>query len=602
MKTEKISFAVDVETGYTIETTIPDMIKSRILWEGDSGSGKSHGMTGMIEKTDGKAQRIIIDPEGEYFPLKNNFQFLLVGKKTEIVTPNLELNLDDIYVDKLIKKLIEKSVDIIIDLSEFPSEATHFFKIFKIAVFKYAKLMKRPLLIFVDEAQLFAPEKGQGNEESLKAMMELAKQGRKRGIGLICGTQAIADFSKNVVRQLRTRFIGNCTYDNDIKAAAHTLGFGKDRESELKKLGEDHHFFVSTNGGHITVNGEKPKQVLKIKCNDNKTKLHDFDFNSTKKFKEKDAQALQNLVSDFSDIPQEIDDELTEKERLQQDNNEKLKTIQEQKIKISNLERLQPKQDHTQLHNQYAKGFNDGNLKVKQHYLSYETQTKNTFTQLQSKYDSLVLMIDTIHTKSHTLDKIERPKLPNDIQLPKETKLPIHTNTKTKPIPAYIISENNSNIKLGRCEESCLKALAQRGKLSSKIQIAIIAGYSPTSGSFSNAISKLKTTGMINGNGSGLEITQSGINYLGTFERIADDPETILNFWINKVGKCTGAILKFACENHPSWVTKISVAESTRYSVTSGSFSNGISKLNSLGLIERGQEGMIKSSEEMFGY
>ena len=58
--------------------------------------------------------------------------------------------------------------------------------------------------------------------------------------------------------------------------------------------------------------------------------------------------------------------------------------------------------------------------------------------------------------------------------------------------------------------------------------------------------------------------------------------------------------LEFICGNYPSWITKQSIAEATGYSVGSGGFNNGISKLVNLGLSERGQEGMIRASEEMF--
>ncbi|MEW6589380.1 MAG: DUF87 domain-containing protein, partial [Thermoproteota archaeon] len=274
MSDQTIVFAEDIETGKPIETTVKKLILNRALIEGDSGSGKSHDVTTFVERTDKLAQRIIIDIEGEYFPLKDNFPFLLIGKANDIIKPNLDLNLNDVYVDKLAKKLIEKSADTIIDLSETPTQAPHFVAVFFPALLRYAKLLKRPLLVIVDEAHVYAPEKGTGSEESLKAMIEMAKRGRKRGIGLICATQAMADFSKNVVRQLKIRFIGNCTYDKDIKSACDYLGFGKDREDELKNLAEDHHFFVAATGNAVTIDGQRPKKVLKVKFLKNKTKLY----------------------------------------------------------------------------------------------------------------------------------------------------------------------------------------------------------------------------------------------------------------------------------------------------------------------------------------
>lgn len=610
MINDKISFAVDVESRDKVETTVPNIIKSRFLFEGDSGSGKSHGMTGMIEGTDGKAQRIIIDPEGEYFPLKDSFRFLLVGKKTDLVTPNLELDMDDIYVDKLIKKLIENSVDTIIDLSEFTDEAAHFFKIFKKAVFKYAKYMKRPLLIFVDEAQLFAPEKGQGNEESLKAMMELAKQGRKRGIGLICGTQAIADFSKNVVRQLRTRFIGNCTFDNDIKAAAHTLGFGKDRESELKDLGEKHHFFVSTNGGHITINGKKPKSILKIIFNKNKTKLYDFDFNSTKKFKEKDSKVIQDMLSGFSDINQEIKDELTEKEQLQKDNNEKSRLVQEQKIKILQLERQQPKQDPQATERAYQKGWKDAGIESKKKFDGKIIEIKQIFNNIIKNASEFPRTIDAIVSKDGMGITLSPTKL-SGIIIPESKKSQLEDNAATGPTilpksPKYTspsitspLTSAITNENIGKCEKSILETLAKFNKPCSRVKIGVFSGYSSKSGGFSNSISRLKSLGYLTAENGTLTLTDLGAAQVVFVKPLPSTNDEILSFWVNKVGKCPGAILEQLVPVYPNSLSREEVGSLTNYSSTSGGFSNAVSKLKTLGLIDA-SNGQLKASKEMF--
>ncbi len=327
MNKDQILIGHDIETGHPVTTTVDDIRKNKILLEGDSGSGKSHIFTVFIEGTDKKTQRLIIDIEGEYFPLKNNFEFLLIGKSIDDVEVDIELNLNDVYVEKLAIKLFESSADTIIDLSEYLTDATHFVSILFKALLKHSKKMKRPLLIFLDEAHVFGPEKGTGSEESLKAVIEMVKRGRKRGIGLLCATQAMADFSKNIVRQLRTRFIGNCTLESDVKAAARVLGFDKKKEKELSELGEEHYFFVAGKG--IKVNGKTPNRMLKIKAIPTKTKLHDFEFSKTAKIKEVNPNAIKLIKEEFSDIPELIDTELTKQERLEKENIDNKKTIQE---------------------------------------------------------------------------------------------------------------------------------------------------------------------------------------------------------------------------------------------------------------------------------
>lgn len=62
-------------------------------------------------------------------------------------------------------------------------------------------------------------------------------------------------------------------------------------------------------------------------------------------------------------------------------------------------------------------------------------------------------------------------------------------------------AENDA--KLGRCERAILTVLAQHGSRT-KVQVAILAGYSHTSGGFRNAISALRTAGLVAGGGDAL--------------------------------------------------------------------------------------------------
>ncbi len=617
MTPETIEFAKEAETGKPITTTIKDIIANRILWEGDSGSGKSHGMVGMIEETDGLAQRIIIDPEGEYFPLKDNFQFLLIGQKTEQVTPNVILNLNDVYVDKLIKKLIEISSDAIIDLSENPGEATHFLNVFQKAIFKYAKLMKRPLLIFVDEGQIFAPEKGQGSEESLTAMKQLAKRGRKRGIGLICGTQAIADFSKDVVRQLRTRFIGNCTYDNDVKAAAHFLGFGKEREPELRDLADEtrHYFFVSGKG--IMIGGKRPKQVIKIQANENKTKLCDFNFNKNFKLKERDAEVMKDLAANFSEIPQLIDEELSEKETLQKDNFELKKQIQEQKVKLIQLERQQPKVDPKLIEKSYSDGY-DKALKHSnlQHHKAIQT-LQGYIKGIKIAASNIQRVVKPIEKTSHdftlilqtepTLPKIEKPEPPKisfDSDLKHEYPTLVHqTATKFNKIasPPLVITAPGIGeaVTLANSETKVLTAILQcPNQRGTRRRIGLYCGYAIKGGAFHNILGRLRSSGLIQYSGDILIATDEGIAAIPSYEPLPTEAQEIITFWTNKLGQAKGKVLTAIYE--AGTISRDDLAEKTGYTESGGAFSNTLGSLRTVGLIDYLPDKQIGISKEIF--
>jgi len=558
---EQILIGHEVETGYPVTTTIDDIRKNKILLEGDSGSGKSHIDVVLIEGTDKKAQRLIIDIEGEYFPLKNHFEFLLIGKSTDDVKVDIELNINDVYVEKLAIKLLESSADTIIDLSEYPTEATHFVSILLKALLKHAKKMKRQLLIFIDEAHVFAPEKGTGSEESLKAVIEMAKRGRKRGIGLICATQAMADFSKNVVRQLRTRFIGNCTLESDVKAAARVLGFDKKKEKELSELGEDHYFFVAGKG--IKVNGKKPNHMLKIKAIPTKTELYDFEFSKTAKIKEVNPDAIKQIKEEFSDIPELIDTELTKQERLEKESIDNKKTMQEQKFKISQLEKQQPKQDPQALQKSYDKGFNEA---IKQIKPQLEKQINELKTNLRAfkpiiqrivsigkeltKFDDMILELNKI--LEIKTDEIKQVKQKLVISEPKQE---LVTTQSIEPVSV-------DGIELTGPETKILIAIVQRSNHSgTRNQISVMSGYSIKSSGFTNPLGHLRKLGLITYGPNTLTATDSGIAVLGDYTPLPTDSETICNYWLNKVSGPERRILEQIIKAYPNVISREECAE-----------------------------------------
>lgn len=608
LNSNEILIGYEVDTNLPVTTTIEDIIKNRTLAEGDSGSGKSHLMTVQIEGSDQKAQRLIIDIEGEYFTLKNNFQFLLMGKTNETVKVDIDLNLTDIYVEKLAKKLLEKSIDTIIDLSEYPNEATHFISILFKAILKYSKLMKRPLLIFLDEAHIFAPEKGIGNEESLRAVIEMAKRGRKRGIGIICGTQAIADFSKNVVRQLRTRFIGNCNYDKDIKTACHYLGFSRDREHELTTLGEDHNFFVA--GAGLKVGDKKPNKVIKIKAIETLTELYDFKFDKKIKIIDKDPNAIRNLKDEFKDIPQEITEELTEKEKLQIKVNELYKQLSEKTEQL-----------RKSVNEQSKKGMVD-NKELE--------RLENNFIYLLNKRDQIIKdlknLLDTIQTYLEAYGEGASQKAQKFLEENRKISIPEKYTRPIKPVKQETLTQgpiaqasknieletpidvstkfedtvqptNDNELKISPRERAYLIALAQAGKVITRRRMVLTSGHSIKSSGIKDTISKFHINKLINKVGQDLEITQKGLEILGDYDRIPEDLESKIRYWKLHLRKGPSAFLQVLYDQQGIPIQINELANKAGYSPLSSGIKDIKSELNTRGLINTVPDGIILSDE-----
>ena len=170
-------------------------------------------------------------------------------------------------------------------------------------------------------------------------------------------------------------------------------------------------------------------------------------------------------------------------------------------------------------------------------------------------------------------------------------------NSKVMQPGAIISAEDTGEVKLGKCEKNIYSFLAMNPtRFFTKIQVSAVTGYSPKSGGFNNAISRLNFFGLIQKEGGQLSISGDIISeYILEGEEFSADPR----YWEGKLGACERKIYQFLWDHkHEVQVfSKEHVAEVTVYSPTSGGFNNAISRLNSIGLIKKERGGLMFNPE-----
>src|SRR6185503_18056642 len=73
------------ETKKEIKCDLDKLITTRMLISANSGGGKSYLIRKILEEAHGKVQQIILDLEGEFATLREDYDdYLLVGKEGEI--------------------------------------------------------------------------------------------------------------------------------------------------------------------------------------------------------------------------------------------------------------------------------------------------------------------------------------------------------------------------------------------------------------------------------------------------------------------------------------------------------------------------------------
>src|SRR2546421_3229455 len=201
----------------SVHIDLPTLLDTRLLIQANSGGGKSWLIRRLLEQSHGKVQQIVIDLEGEFSTLREKFDYILAGKNGDTSTEPHSASL-------LGRRLLELNVSAIIDLYELSQqERKRFVKLFLEALVNAPKQLWHPVLVVIDEAHVFAPEKGQS--EAMGAVIDLATRGRKRGYCAVLATQRLSKLHKDAAAECNNKLIGRTGLDVDRKRASEELGF-----------------------------------------------------------------------------------------------------------------------------------------------------------------------------------------------------------------------------------------------------------------------------------------------------------------------------------------------------------------------------------------
>ncbi|WP_159828997.1 ATP-binding protein [Novosphingobium sp. TCA1] len=218
--------------GEAIEIDIKELLATRLLVQGNSGSGKSHLLRRLLEESAPIVQQVVIDPEGDFVSLAEEFGHVVIDgaayAESEIVRlgarirqhrASVVLALDELEIDQQMKCAAQ----------------------FLNAMFDAPREQWYPALVVVDEAQMFAPAAaGEVSEEarrvSLAAMTNLMCRGRKRGLAGVIATQRLAKLAKNVAAEASNFLMGRTFLDIDMVRAADLLGMERRQAESIRDL------------------------------------------------------------------------------------------------------------------------------------------------------------------------------------------------------------------------------------------------------------------------------------------------------------------------------------------------------------------------------
>jgi DNA helicase HerA-like ATPase len=206
---------------------IEELLATRLLVQGNSGSGKSHLLRRLLEQSAPWVQQCIIDPEGDFVTLADRFGHVVIdGERSEAELIGIAT------------RIRQHRVSCVLSLEGLEVEQQmRAAGIFLNAMFDADREHWYPVLVVVDEAQMFAPAiAGDVSEDSrklsLSAMTNLMCRGRKRGLAGVIATQRLAKLAKNVAAEASNFLMGRTFLDIDMARAADLLGMDR-RQAEM---------------------------------------------------------------------------------------------------------------------------------------------------------------------------------------------------------------------------------------------------------------------------------------------------------------------------------------------------------------------------------
>ncbi|HET8725914.1 MAG TPA: ATP-binding protein [Alphaproteobacteria bacterium] len=215
---------------------LEELLATRLLVQGNSGSGKSHLLRRLLEQSASWVQQAIIDPEGDFVTLAEAFGHVVIDAADHT----------EGALQQIAGRVRQHRVSVVLNLENLETERQmRHAAAFLGGLFDIDRDHWYPMLVVVDEAQLFAPSAAgdvsdEARKASLGAMTNLMCRGRKRGLAGVIATQRLAKLAKNVAAEASNFLMGRTFLDIDMSRAADLLGMERRQAEKFRDLDRGH--------------------------------------------------------------------------------------------------------------------------------------------------------------------------------------------------------------------------------------------------------------------------------------------------------------------------------------------------------------------------
>jgi uncharacterized protein len=541
-------------------------------------AGKSNAAAVMAEEMHKAGLPwVAIDPKGDWWGLRSSADGTSPGLPVPIFG-GLHGDMPLVpEAGKLIAELItEENLTCVLDVSEFASKAAQmrFLTDLGERLFRLHGKHPQPRHIFLEEADDVVPQRVMADmARCVGAWSKLVKQGGSRGLGITLISQRSAVVNKDCLTQTETMIALRTTSPQDRKAILDWVSYhdvAREIVDSLPGLDDGEAWVCSPHWlgkhGQPAIQRARFRQRATFDSGATPTlrqrrkpaTLSDIDLGAilgrmeavTEKAAQDDPAALRRKIAALERQARTLADP-AEVTRLATENRElraQLTEAQARPAERVEVSVLQP----------------GDSAAIEQ----FVTGLRDTAAHLE-----LAL--------SRAASPAPRPASRTPVAAPRPRPVAPAPQPEGQPGPA-----ESDGIALGKAHRAVLGVLAQFPEGRTKVQLALLSGYSVKSSGYGNTLSALRVAGFIN-RGNPIQITPEGIAAIGDDWEPLPAGEALVGHWMTQLGKAERTILRYLLESYPEPRSKDEVSAATGYSVTSSGFGNALSKLRTLELINR---------------
>lgn len=555
---------------------VPRLIDTRLLVQSNSGGGKSWALRRILEQTAGRVQQIVLDTEGEFSTLREKFDYVICAPQGADAVASPET------AALLARRIRETRVSAVVDLYDLKMhERRRFVRLFLEELIEAPKTLWHPALVVVDEAHLYAPEKGEA--ESAQAVIDLSSRGRKRGLCAVLATQRLSKLHKDAAAELLNKLIGRTGLDVDVKRAADELGMSLREAMPVLRNLDPGEFFAF--GPALT------KAVTRVAIGPVAT-THPKSGDRQLAAPPPPSEKIKKLLADLADLPKEAAQEARTLADIKAENARLRRDLVSAKrgvapVPIAKTERIEvPTVKPDQI------------KRIKTAAIELNKAEKKIAAIHEAWGGNLKTICGDIRDLIAALGRAENPA-------PRTAAIGVPRQAMPSPrprVPATPAVDDGDALPRPRLR--ILQSLAAFEPLGvhhvKKEMLAAHAGASPRSSAYTNNLGRLRGMGLIDYPMDGYAgLTDAGRDKAGDVPPIASLAE-LHESWRRILPRPQADILRALIAVYPEEMGKAQLAAAVNVSAASSAYTNNLGRLRTLGAISYPGTGLARASDLLF--